>query len=59
MEISDDGRTWTTLFSCINWRVGDGWQVTDVEILQDGVIKVQVAEAEVHNINIRFLDRKT
>ncbi|XP_024370540.1 outer envelope protein 80, chloroplastic [Physcomitrium patens] len=34
-------------------------QVTDVEILQDGVIKVQVAEAEVHNINIRFLDRKT
>ncbi|CAM6087732.1 unnamed protein product [Calypogeia fissa] len=34
-------------------------QVTDVEILSDGVIRVQVAEAEVHNINIRFLDRKT
>jgi outer membrane protein insertion porin family len=34
-------------------------QVTDVEILPDGVIRVQVAEAEVHNINIRFLDRKT
>ncbi|BBM98926.1 outer membrane protein insertion porin family [Marchantia polymorpha subsp. ruderalis] len=34
-------------------------QVTDVEILSDGIIRVQVAEAEVHNINIRFLDRKT
>lgn len=33
--------------------------MTDVEILPDGVIRVQVAEAEVHNINIRFLDRKT
>lgn len=30
-----------------------------MEILSDGVIRVQVAEAEVHNINIRFLDRKT
>ncbi len=38
---------------------GSGIQVTDVEILPDGVIRVQVAEAEVHNINIRFLDRKT
>ncbi len=38
---------------------GSDIQVTDVEILPDGVIRVQVAEAEVHNINIRFLDRKT
>eukprot|EP00850_Spirogloea_muscicola_P010969 SM000066S20444 [mRNA] locus=s66:292568:297919:- [translate_table: standard] len=34
-------------------------QVTDVEIMQDGIIKVQMVEAEVNNINIRFLDRKT
>ncbi|GBG89700.1 hypothetical protein CBR_g49553 [Chara braunii] len=34
-------------------------QVTDVEILSNGIIRVQVAEAEVNNITIRFLDRKT
>eukprot|EP00850_Spirogloea_muscicola_P008611 SM000046S16392 [mRNA] locus=s46:379658:384877:- [translate_table: standard] len=34
-------------------------QVTDVEIMQDGIVKVQMVEAEVNNINIRFLDRKT
>ncbi|KAJ7546876.1 hypothetical protein O6H91_08G058900 [Diphasiastrum complanatum] len=34
-------------------------QVTDVEILSDGILRIQVAEAEVNNIHIRFLDRKT
>lgn len=34
-------------------------QVTDVELLSGGIIRVQVSEAEVNSINIRFLDRKT
>ncbi|KAH9789720.1 Outer envelope protein 80 [Citrus sinensis] len=33
--------------------------VSGVEILSGGVIRLQVAEAEVNNISIRFLDRKT
>ncbi|KAA8528103.1 hypothetical protein F0562_035028 [Nyssa sinensis] len=33
--------------------------VSDVEILSGGIIKLQVSEAEVNNISIRFLDRKT
>lgn len=34
-------------------------QVSDLEILSGGIIKLQVSEAEVNNISIRFLDRKT
>ncbi|CAI5995487.1 unnamed protein product [Closterium sp. NIES-65] len=34
-------------------------QVTDVELLSDGVVRVKVAEAEVNNITIKFRDRKT
>lgn len=34
-------------------------QVSGVEILSGGVIRLQVVEAEVNNISIRFLDRKT
>ncbi|KAI5056444.1 hypothetical protein GOP47_0028262 [Adiantum capillus-veneris] len=34
-------------------------QVTDVELLSGGIIRVEVSEAVVNNINIRFLDRKT
>ncbi|XP_026425096.1 outer envelope protein 80, chloroplastic-like isoform X2 [Papaver somniferum] len=45
----------------------DGWYrdrglfglVSDLEILSGGIIKLQVSEAEVNNISIRFLDRKT
>ncbi|KAK9156995.1 hypothetical protein Scep_003569 [Stephania cephalantha] len=45
----------------------DGWYrerglfglVSDLEILSGGVIRLQVSEAEVNNITIRFLDRKT
>ncbi|KAF8396130.1 hypothetical protein HHK36_017742 [Tetracentron sinense] len=33
--------------------------VSDVEILSGGIIKLQVSEAEVNNISIRFLDRRT
>ncbi|OIW03725.1 hypothetical protein TanjilG_30001 [Lupinus angustifolius] len=33
--------------------------VSDVEILSGGVLKLNVSEAEVNNISIRFLDRKT
>ncbi|KAE9462261.1 hypothetical protein C3L33_05837, partial [Rhododendron williamsianum] len=33
--------------------------VSGVEILSGGVIRLQVSEAEVNNISIRFLDRKT
>lgn len=33
--------------------------VSDVEILSGGNIRLQVSEAEVNNISIRFLDRKT
>ncbi|XP_065866611.1 outer envelope protein 80, chloroplastic [Euphorbia lathyris] len=33
--------------------------VSGVEILSGGIIRLQVAEAEVNNISIRFLDRKT
>ncbi|KAI3982297.1 hypothetical protein MKX01_037830 [Papaver californicum] len=45
----------------------DGWYrerglfglVSDLEILSGGIIKLQISEAEVNNISIRFLDRKT
>ncbi|CAL0322128.1 unnamed protein product [Lupinus luteus] len=33
--------------------------VSDVEILSGGVLKLNVSEAEVNNMSIRFLDRKT
>ncbi|CAH2075764.1 unnamed protein product [Thlaspi arvense] len=33
--------------------------VSGVEILSGGIIRLQVSEAEVNNISIRFLDRKT
>ncbi|KAM7278291.1 hypothetical protein ACFE04_005425 [Oxalis oulophora] len=33
--------------------------VSDVEILSGGILKLQVSEAEVNNISIRYLDRKT
>ncbi|XP_017983638.1 PREDICTED: outer envelope protein 80, chloroplastic [Theobroma cacao] len=33
--------------------------VSGVDILSGGIIRLQVAEAEVNNISIRFLDRKT
>ncbi|KAI8526234.1 hypothetical protein RHMOL_Rhmol13G0292800 [Rhododendron molle] len=33
--------------------------VSGVEILSGGVVRLQVSEAEVNNISIRFLDRKT
>ncbi|XVE60025.1 hypothetical protein DITRI_Ditri05aG0093600 [Diplodiscus trichospermus] len=33
--------------------------VSGVDIFSGGIIKLQVAEAEVNNISIRFLDRKT
>uniref|UniRef100_A0A7N0TTD9 Outer envelope protein 80, chloroplastic n=1 Tax=Kalanchoe fedtschenkoi TaxID=63787 RepID=A0A7N0TTD9_KALFE len=33
--------------------------VSDVEILSGGIIRMQVSEAEVNDISIRFLDRKT
>ncbi|KAI4386261.1 hypothetical protein MLD38_004207 [Melastoma candidum] len=33
--------------------------VSDVEILSGGILKMHVSEAEVNNISIRFLDRKT
>lgn len=33
--------------------------VSGIEILSGGIIRLQVAEAEVNNISIRFLDRKT
>ncbi|KAJ4979038.1 hypothetical protein NE237_009818 [Protea cynaroides] len=33
--------------------------VSDVEILSGGIIRLQVSEAEVNNITIHFLDRKT
>ncbi|KAJ8770155.1 hypothetical protein K2173_011490 [Erythroxylum novogranatense] len=33
--------------------------VSGVEILSGGIIRLQVAEAEVNNVSIRFLDRKT
>lgn len=34
-------------------------QVSYAEILSGGVLRLQVSEAEVNNINIHFLDRKT
>ncbi|XXG48608.1 hypothetical protein AAC387_Pa02g3005 [Persea americana] len=45
----------------------DGWymdrglycSVTDVEIFSGGILRLQVSEAEVNNITIRFLDRRT
>ncbi|KAJ6809379.1 outer envelope protein 80, chloroplastic [Iris pallida] len=33
--------------------------VSDIEILSGGILRLQVAEAEVNNITVRFLDRKT
>ena len=33
--------------------------VSAVEILSGGILRLQVSEAEVNNISIRFLDRKT
>ncbi|XP_010257285.1 PREDICTED: outer envelope protein 80, chloroplastic-like isoform X1 [Nelumbo nucifera] len=33
--------------------------VSDVEILSGGIVKLQVSEAEVNNISIEFLDRRT
>ncbi|CAN7140671.1 hypothetical protein HID58_038879 [Brassica napus] len=33
--------------------------VSDVDTLSGGIVRLQVAEAEVNNISIRFLDRKT
>ncbi|XP_010493038.1 PREDICTED: outer envelope protein 80, chloroplastic-like [Camelina sativa] len=33
--------------------------VSDIDTLSGGVVRLQVAEAEVNNISIRFLDRKT
>ncbi|KAK7261551.1 hypothetical protein RIF29_27865 [Crotalaria pallida] len=33
--------------------------VSDVEILSGGILRLKVSEAEVNNISIRFLDRKT
>jgi hypothetical protein len=35
------------------------FQVSYAEILSGGILRLQVSEAEVNNINIRFLDRKT
>lgn len=32
--------------------------MSDVEILSGGILKLHVAEAEVNDISIRFLDRK-
>ncbi|KMZ56006.1 Outer envelope protein 80, chloroplastic [Zostera marina] len=45
----------------------DGWyrerdlfgRVSDIDILSGGIVKLQVSEAEVNNISMRFLDRKT
>ena len=34
-------------------------KVSDVEIFSGGILRLQVSEAEVNNISIRFLDRKT
>lgn len=33
--------------------------VSDIEILSGGILKLQISEAEVNNITLRFLDRKT
>lgn len=33
------------------------YQVSGVEIMSGGIVKLQVSEAEVNNINIRFLDK--
>jgi hypothetical protein len=35
------------------------FQVSYAEILSGGILRLQVSEAEVNNINIRFLDRRT
>ncbi|OWM69200.1 hypothetical protein CDL15_Pgr025387 [Punica granatum] len=34
-------------------------EVSDIEILSGGILKLHVAEAQVNNISVRFLDRKT
>eukprot|EP00252_Welwitschia_mirabilis_P000106 TRINITY_DN10075_c0_g1_i1.p1 TRINITY_DN10075_c0_g1~~TRINITY_DN10075_c0_g1_i1.p1 ORF type:complete len:731 (-),score=127.87 TRINITY_DN10075_c0_g1_i1:281-2473(-) len=49
------------LNSINDWYVERGLfaQVSDVEMLSGGIIKLLVSEAEVNNISIRFLDRKT
>ncbi|EFJ33009.1 hypothetical protein SELMODRAFT_84522 [Selaginella moellendorffii] len=51
----------TVLDTLNGWYRDRGYfaQVTDLEIMPDGILKVQFAEAVVNNINIRFLDRKT
>eukprot|EP00249_Psilotum_nudum_P019651 c27360_g1_i1 orf=78-2258(+) len=43
------------------WYMDRGFfaHVTDVELLSGGIIRVGFSEAEVNNINICFLDRKT
>ncbi|KAB1205982.1 Outer envelope protein 80, chloroplastic [Morella rubra] len=48
--------------SSINgWYIERGFfaLVSDVEMLSGGILRLQVSEAEVNNISIRFLDRKT
>ncbi|KAG5114807.1 hypothetical protein JHK82_038076 [Glycine max] len=44
-----------------NWYMERGLfaMVSAVEILSGGILRLQVSEAEVDNISIRFLDRKT
>ncbi|XP_047153728.1 outer envelope protein 80, chloroplastic [Vigna umbellata] len=44
-----------------NWYMERGLfaMVSAVEILSGGILRLQVSEAEVNNISIRFLDRKT
>ncbi|KAK4608360.1 hypothetical protein RGQ29_001964 [Quercus rubra] len=44
-----------------NWYSERGFfaLVSDVEIFSGGILRLQVSEAEVNNISIRFLDRKT
>ncbi|EFJ33008.1 hypothetical protein SELMODRAFT_407097 [Selaginella moellendorffii] len=51
----------TVLDTLNGWYRDRGYfaQVTDLEIMPDGILKVQFAEAVGNNINIRFLDRKT
>ncbi|KAH1145353.1 hypothetical protein GLYMA_15G033700v4 [Glycine max] len=49
------------LSSINNWYMERGLfaMVSAVEILSGGILRLQVSEAEVDNISIRFLDRKT
>ncbi|XP_050884047.1 outer envelope protein 80, chloroplastic [Lathyrus oleraceus] len=50
-----------TISSINDWYMERGLfaMVSAVEILSGGILKLQVSEAEVNNISIRFLDRKT